>query len=204
MERRGSSFGSVQCVGGHKKGAGHGHGIHPDIVHKGLVSLALALATAQRAAAFLLEKAPKDPNEGLPDAFKKPWTPSKATLADFHQYMLAVTDPADALAKALKGQAVPQTMETFRIVHPEFLKLAQKQAMERLSAQSTALTYKQRLALQPILGPDVFALSPAQMKLLQAVTTPKPVKPSSTGGDGRQVVSQQKNLETQAQRSEAR
>jgi hypothetical protein len=163
-----------------------------------------AVATTQRAVSFLVEKAPKNPYEGLPEAFQRPWEPSQAELAKFGQYSLAVKDPTDAMARLLKGISVEVTSETLQTVYPGYWASVQRQAMERLSDAPKPLTFKQRMALQPLLGSAVLGMSPEAAQLIQNVTAPKSGEAPPNPGDGRQRVDVEKNLQTQAQRTEAR
>lgn len=170
---------------------------------------AVSIATAQNAAKYLISKAPKDPNDGMPPAYRTPWEPSRADLAEWSNYVHAVADPVGCLARALKGDNVKCTMDVLKTVYPDMLAEMQAQAIQRLSQASKPLTFKQRLALSPVLGSQVFNMPPQVQTLMQGMLSPQqPEQGSGPQGrspsDGRQKVDVEKNLQTQAQRTEAR
>lgn len=170
---------------------------------------AVSIATAQNAAKYLISKAPKDPNDGMPPAYRTPWEPSRADLAEWSNYVHAVADPVGCLARALKGDNVKCTMDVLKTVYPDMLSEMQAQAIQRLSQASKPLTFKQRLALSPVLGSQVFNMPPQVQTLMQGMLSPQQPEQGKGGGgrspsDGRQKVDVEKNLQTQAQRTEAR
>lgn len=170
---------------------------------------AVSIATAQNAAKYLISKAPKDPNDGMPPAYRTPWEPSRADLAEWSNYVHAVADPVGCLARALRGDNVKCTMDVLKTVYPDMLSEMQAQAIQRLSQASKPLTFKQRLALSPVLGSQVFNMPPQVQTLMQGMLSPQQPEQGKGGGgrspsDGRQKVDVEKNLQTQAQRTEAR
>lgn len=151
-----------------------------------------------RAAQFLLERAPKDPNEGLPPALQTPWAPSRQDLLTWNRYVRAVANPASVFSDIDHGIVTPEGAEALRQVYPRLYKEFRDRTMARLSELQAPLDRKKKAQVAILLG-DLD--DPQQVALIQAIhrrnTPAQPQKP-----DGREKVDVQRNLLTQAQRLE--
>ncbi len=169
--------------------------------------LAMELAVqAQNAAGFLLSKAPKNPNVGLP-AFKSPWSVSKSELGKFYRYIDAVERPGDLLKDlAANGTVSKEAVETMQVLYPQMLQDMKDKIMNRLLEWKEPLSYNQKRGLGSIFGEGFINENPQQLALLQAVHAGSVTQTKQDGPkkDGRQNQSQEDNLSTQAQRIEAR
>lgn len=184
----------------------------PDTIDvSGLAATAPALAMnasvqAQNAAGFLLSKAPKNPNAGLP-AFQQPWTISQAELGKFYRYVDAAERPHDVLRKLAKdGSVTREEVETLQVLYPKLLEDYKTRMMNRLLDYKEPLAYNQRRALGSLFGQGFVNVDPKRTLLLQAMhagSLADEQKPPP-GRDGRQSQSQEDNLQTQAQRIENR
>lgn len=177
----------------------------------GLASTAPALAMqssvqAQNAAGFLLSKAPKNPNAGLP-AFHQPWTVSQADLGKFYRYVDAAERPTDVLKELAKnGTVTKEAVETMQVLYPMMLEDMKAKLMDRLTEYDKPLSYNQRRGLGSLFGDGFINRKPQQLALLQGIHAGS-VGGQEQGGpkkDGRQNQSQEDNVSTQAQRIENR
>jgi len=176
----------------------------------GLASTAPATAMslsiqAQNAAGFLLSKAPKNPNAGLP-AFHQPWVVSQSDLSKFYRYVDAAERPTDVLRRLAKdGSVTQEEVETLRTLYPRLIEDYKTKMMNRLLEYKQPLTYNQRRALGSLFGPGFIDSDPRQTALLQTLHAASMAeKQNPPQRDGRQTQSQEDNLQTQAQRTEAR
>lgn len=176
----------------------------------GLASTAPATAMslsiqAQNAAGFLLSKAPKNPNAGLP-AFHQPWVVSQSDLSKFYRYVDAAERPTDVLRRLAKdGSVTQEEVETLRTLYPRLIEDYKTKMMNRLLEYKQPLTYNQRRALGSLFGPGFIDSDPRQTALLQTLHAGSMAeKQNPPQRDGRQTQSQEDNLQTQAQRTEAR
>ena len=176
-----------------------------------LASTAPALAMqssvqAQNAAGFLLSKAPKNPNAGLP-AFHQPWAVSQAELGKFYRYVDAAEHPTDVLKELAKsGTVTKEAVETLQVLYPMMLEDTKAKLMDRLMEYKTPLSYSQRRGLGALFGPGFINQNPQQLALLQSMHAGS-VAGQEQGGpkkDGRQDQSQEDNISTQAQKTESR
>lgn len=176
----------------------------------GLASTAPGLAMqtsiqAQNAAGFLLSKAPKNPNAGLP-AFHQPWVVSQAELAKFYRYVDAAERPVDVLRNLAKnGSVTKEEVETLRTLYPRLIEDYKTKMMNRLLEYKEPLTYNQRRALGKLFGDGFAQTDPRRTALLQAMHAGSMNEQQNPPGrDGRQSQTQEDNLQTQAQRIENR
>lgn len=167
-------------------------------------------AKAAQAMQYLASKAPKNPYEGMPVSIAPEWKPSAAELDKFNRYREAVVTPAQVLKNMSKGYISPEQVEALQAVYPSIYADLQQKLGEKVMMLQKPLTHAQKLALAPILGPNVLNTSPQQRQVLQQTQTlasgqnSGQGKPGGGGSDGRQKVDQEKSLETQSQRLEAR
>ena len=160
---------------------------------------------AQNAAGFLLSKAPKNPNAGLP-AFHQPWVVSQSDLSKFYRYVDAAERPTDVLRRLAKdGSVTQEEVETLRTLYPRLIEDYKTKMMNRLLEYKEPLSYQQRRALGSLFGPGFINVDPRQTALLQQMHAGSMAeKQNPPGRDGRQSQSQEDNLQTQAQRTEQR
>ena len=168
------------------------------------VTIAMA-QQAVKAAQYLLNAAPKNPWEHLPENMRPKWTPNPADVAAYEAAAMGVEDPLGALERMVDGRTKPQTLEAIAQVYPRLYEEAREKLFERVSTAKN-LTYRQRLALQPILGPVATGSTFEQQNyMMQMYAKQRQPQAAPRGGpDGRQVVSTTQNLQTQATRMEAR
>lgn len=165
-----------------------------------------AAATLVRAAQFLDAKAPKDPNAGMPTSMHRPWEPSAADLDKFNRYKEAVEEPTKVLKNMASGRISKEQVEAIQAVYPAIYEDLRQQLSERMMTWKKPLTFQQKLAFSTVLGSQALGMSTQQMQILQRAQAAS-VQPPGGGSvkqDGRQVVNQEKNLETQSQRLEGR
>ncbi len=179
---------------------------NPGDVDTSLASTAPSLAMsasvqAQTAAQFLLNKAPKNPGvEGL-KALSMPWKPSQAELAKFYRYVRVVENPQVVLSDLKsKGHVDVQAAETMRTIYPKLLQDMQNQMMERLMTLQTPISYKQKLGLDSLFGPEFRGGNPRHLALLQQIHADSMAEKEAPKSDGRQTQSQSDNMKTQAQK----
>jgi hypothetical protein len=81
-----------------------------------LAIVAQATETAERARAYLLSVAPKNPAGEHP--LMSGWRPSAFQILDFQTRLAAVQDPIGAVARILSGEAASLAVEALRAVYP--------------------------------------------------------------------------------------
>ncbi len=175
------------------------------------VAPALAMQTAiqaQNAAGFLLNKAPKNPSMGLP-AFTRPWVVPQAELAKFYRYVDAAERPAGVLKNlARDGSVTKEEIETLNVLYPQILQDMKDKLMNRLLEFKEPLSYNRKRGLGSLFGAGFIDQNPQQLQLLQSIHAGSVAgqQPQGAGPkkDGRQNQSQEDNVSTQAQRTEAR
>lgn len=157
---------------------------------------------------FLLEKAPKDPNAGLPTALKPVWKPSAADVSRWFRYVEAIEQPARMLEKMSQGTFTLEHKEALEKVYPELYADIKARMYERLGEWNKPLPYGKKAMLSQFFGTAVLGLKPGALQVMQKSFAPKESDlPPSQGGsrpDGRQTVDADKNALTQAQRIEAK
>ncbi len=165
----------------------------------------IALASqVSKAAQYLLDKAPKNPWEHLPENLRPKWAPGPGEMADFEAAAFGIEQPLAALERAAQGRVRPQTLEAIAAVYPKLYDEARQRLFEKV-ATAKNLSYERRLALQPFLGPMATGSTVEQGVVLMQMYDKQRQPAAPRGGpDGRQVVSTTQNLQTQATRMEAR
>ncbi len=122
--------------------------------------------------------------------------------------MDAAERPTDVLKDlARDGSVTKEAVETLNVLYPALLEDMKTKMMDRLLEYKQPLSYNQRRGLGSLFGAGFVNQNPQQAALLQqmhagSVTAEK--EGSGSQKDGRQNQSQEDNLETQAQRIEAR
>ncbi len=170
---------------------------------------ALAMQTSiqlQNMAGFLLSKAPKNPNAGLP-AFHQPWKVSAGDLSKFYRYVDAAEHPNDILhGLAQNGAVTREAVETMQTLYPQMLEDTKTKLMNRLLEYKQPLSYNQKRGLASLFGDGFIDKNPAQTQLLQSIHAAKMSKSQGSGPspDGRQSHTQEDNVSTQAQRLESK
>lgn len=165
-----------------------------------------AAATKLRAMQFLLEKAPKNPVEGQNTIFRKKWNPAVSEVRDWNQLRAVVSNPEAVLANGLRNPMQMEHLQAIESVYPKMLenyRLRVTQALLEDEEKQRSMSSKQRQALEVLMGSgNVYA--PQEIASIQQATTSSSEKKQGGKVDGRQSVSQNKNMQTQAQRLEGR
>lgn len=136
--------------------------------------------TAQKAAAFLAQKAPRPPKGPLGDipALKQAWKPTDTEVERWSAYLQAVEDPASVLEEAAGGRMVPEHVEALSAVYPELLQDVRGRVVDALARHTGSVSYGQRVALSQVLGmPLDDSLQPSTVAALQALHQQQPAKP---------------------------
>lgn len=151
-----------------------------------------------QAANYLLNSAPKNPSEGLPEALQRPWAPGKGDLRGWLKRVATVADPHSVLASMQANAVSSEQLETLQAVYPRILQEFKDKMTSRLAEWKEPLDRKRRGQVAQLIGNID---DPAVTQLIQAAhmqsTPAKASKP-----DGRESVDVQKNEQTQAQRLE--
>ena len=157
---------------------------------------------------FLNQKAPKDPYEGMPPALKPVWKPSAADVSRWYRYVEAIEQPDRMLEKMGQGTFTLEHKEALETVYPELYADIKTRMYDRLGQWDKPLPYGKKAMLAQFFGTSILGLKPGAIQVLQASFAPKMAdQPQSKGGsrpDGREVIDQDKNALTQAQRIEAK
>lgn len=160
-------------------------------------AIAASLASlSQRAAAFLLERAPKDPTP--PGLVKSRWRPSGSQLATFERYWVAVLNPKSVFDDFRAGRLSPEGVEAMAAVYPEMLAEFRAAAKEQAAQHKGHLSRAQIGQLSLLFGEPVDGLQdPATLALLQQNVTElgqgigvpggAPGRPRSGGGSGKRL-----------------
>lgn len=161
-----------------------------------------------QAQVFLLEKAPKDPNAGMPVALKPMWKPSAADVGRWYRYVEAVEQPARMLEKMAQGTFTLEHKEALERVYPELYSDMKTRMYERLGEWNKPLPYGKKAMLSQFFGTAVLGLKPGAIQVMQqSFAPPQGDAPPSKGGtrpDGREAIDADKNALTQAQRIESK
>lgn len=157
---------------------------------------------------FLLSKAPKDPNAGMPVALKPMWKPSAADVSRWYRYVEAVEQPARMLEKMAQGTFTLEHKEALENVYPELYADIKTRMYERLSEWNKPLPYGKKAMMAQFFGTSILGLKPGAIQVMQQSFAPKggDASPSQGGTrpDGRETIDSGKNALTQAQRIEAK
>lgn len=143
-------------------------------------------ATAARAVAYLHQVAPQSPYAAAVPALAREWKPNATQLASFTRQLRAVANPASVLEDMHQGRLTRESVAALDAVYPQFGQALREKVLGALSAHEGVLSYKQRLALYPLLGAAVDAsLQPQAIALQQAMYQQHPQKPPGPGASGR-------------------
>lgn len=153
---------------------------------------------------FVWSAAPKDPNQHLPPSIRPEWKPTQVEQERFVARAEASFEPLKALESIMRGEPAQERLAALTALYPKLLEKATEKLFERLNSEKP-LTGAQRQRLVPILGPEAVGLSAQQSALIAAVHVKSAQgEQEASRVDGRQVVNQSKNMDTQSQRIEAR
>lgn len=153
---------------------------------------------------FVWSAAPKDPNQHLPPSIRPEWKPTQVEQERFVARAEAAFEPLKALESIMRGEPAQERLAALTALYPKLLEKATEKLFERLNSEKP-LTGAQRQRLVPILGPEAVGLSAQQSALIAAVHVKSAQgEQEASRVDGRQVVNQSKNMDTQSQRIEAR
>jgi hypothetical protein len=95
-------------------------------------------------------------------------------------------------------------IEATQAVFPKLYEDLRVKLMDRLSEWEKPVDYKTRVALSQFYGPQMLGMSQQAAQVIQQSFQPKDPSGGMGRPDGRQDVSQEKNLATQGQKLEAR
>lgn len=161
-------------------------------------------AKLAEAARHVWEAAPRDPHETLPPAIRPKWEPTAMEQSRFLARAQAAFQPLEAISAVLNGERAQERMATLAALYPRLMEQTTERLFERLNSDK-ALTWSQKQRLVPFLGTEALGLAPQQVAIIastHAKAGEGPQEPPRV--DGRQVVDQNKNMQTQAQRIENR
>lgn len=178
----------------------------PDAMRATFPQASMQLAsTIVNGAKFLDSKMPKDPTGGLkPEALAPAWKPSVVEVDKWLRYHEAVMNPTKAMENLSKGMIVPEYVESLKAVYPKAYSDFQQNLAVQLMQHKGTIPYSKQLALRAILGSTVTGMTNPQSAIIQSIHAENMQGAPSKGPDGRQKVSQEENLQTQAQRIEGR
>lgn len=159
---------------------------------------------ALQAAQYLLSKAPQDPDAWKPPALRRPYTPAPADVQRFSRYVTAASDPGRLVEELASGHVHAETVEATKMLYPNTFAHIQQQVFVRLQSLKSPMAYEKKLALANVFGSQLLGLSPQHEMILQVAHESLRPAPQPSAPDGRQVVNQAKNMQTQAQRIEQR
>ena len=161
-------------------------------------------AQLSKATQFVWSAAPKDPNQHLPPSIRPEWKPTAMEEERFMARAEAAFEPLKALESIMRGEPAQERLAALAALYPKLLEKATEKLFERLNSEKP-LTGAQRQRLVPILGPEAVGLSAQQSALIASIHVQSAQGQQDTPRtDGRQVVNQSKNMDTQSQRIEAR
>ena len=140
----------------------------------------IAAAEAHRRAAmqWLLQHAPKGPEQGMMRTVK--WAPSPAQSMSFARRWEAVNDPAAAYERLAHEQDMIslEAAEALRAVYPQMFAQAQQRVMENIARSDAPVPYRKRVQMTLLYQlPLDAALSPDNLKITQSVFERKMVAP---------------------------
>lgn len=111
---------------------------------------------ASRAAAFLHEKAPKNPAaERTLNPLISKWRPSDSQLSKFSRYVAAVNDPMSVLDDLEAGRVSREGAEALRAVYPRIYQQVQERLIEEAGQLETQMPYTSRVQLSILFGVPV-------------------------------------------------
>ncbi len=161
----------------------------------------LAQMGVVQGAQYLLDQAPKDPNEGLPTALQRPWSPAKGDLRTWFRRVNAASDPRSVLDSMRQGAVSSEEVETLKTLWPTLYKDFQDRMQARLSEWKEPLDRRRRAQIAQLIG-DLE--NPAVTQMIQAAHLRSNPQPTGKAPDGREKLDVDKNLQTQAQRLEGK
>ena len=171
--------------------------------------------TGSNALALLASTMPRPPKVEPVAALTDDWRPGVTDRLRWSRYLDAVQNPMRILSDLKEGTVTQEQVHALEAVYPALLGDVQRRLLERLSQHPGKLPYKQRYALSVLFKAPMGGAGDAQrLQLIQQAhkASMQPMQApdqsfgagGAGGGDGRQKVDVEKNLETQAQRIEAR
>lgn len=145
-----------------------------DDMHEHAPDTAQAIGLAHvRGVMFLASKLPSPP-PARPLGPK--WEPSRAQIAQFQRYAVAVDEPLSILKQASAGTLTPEGVEAVRTVYPDLYESMQTKVLEALTRHPD-VPYRSRQMLGMLLGMDLDG-SRAGMAANQAAMRAEPSAPS--------------------------
>lgn len=144
---------------------------------------AAALASkAQKAAAFLHAKAPRNPRSPV-GIGARPWSPSPAERAKFARYVAAVNDPMSVIEEIRSGTASREGVEALREVYPKIHERVIKKLAEELAEDGDRLSYRDRVQLSILFGaPLDESMRPGFIAAIQQAYAAGAPQPGQGGG----------------------
>lgn len=108
-------------------------------------------ATATTAAAFLHDKAPKNPNTPM-GLGAGTWRPARSEIDTFSRYVAAVTDPTSVIRDLKRGTLTPEGAEALRAVYPAMYNKMVSRIVEELSTHAEKIDYRDKVQLSILTG----------------------------------------------------
>lgn len=125
---------------------------------------------AMRAANFIYEKMPKNPNSGdvLQPNVKK-WMPSDFEISKWKRYVEATDNPLSAIKSLKEGKMTLEQADALKNVYPKLYQSLVGNIMEEITKLKDELPYKKRLQLGILFGiPSDPSLQPKFIQDMQA------------------------------------
>jgi hypothetical protein len=105
----------------------------------------------QRAAQYLLDKAPKDPGT-VQRMGRTAWKPDSLAIRRWSRYVQAVQNPMSAVEGVMNGTITPQAAEALRDMYPATFQRIQQQVWENADEIRANSSYDQRIRLSVLMG----------------------------------------------------
>jgi hypothetical protein len=112
-------------------------------------------ATRAKATAFLMEKAPKPPEDVMLQPNVDLWQVPTADAARFERYVTAALDPYSVFDDIASGTITPEAVETLQAVYPSLYEVGGTHLLEAVASLGKPLSYSARAALSLYLGQPV-------------------------------------------------
>jgi hypothetical protein len=172
--------------------------ISPSLGQLAPTTAGASAAQVAAGAQYLLDRAPKNPFEGIPKALAQPWAPSKSEMRTWLQQVAVIEDPRSIIDLARRGEATPEMVSCVKEVYPNLFQDLRNRLTEQLSNTEKPVSRKLRGQIDVVMG----NLDDPQVTQLIQQTHKRVNPPVTAQPDGRQKVDVEKNLATQAQKME--
>lgn len=180
--------------------------VDPDLLVNAPGTGSNAVMTLDRAMRALQAAAPRDPHSLMPASLKPNWKPNAVEMDRWYDTLEAIQSPASIFDRMKSGEVSSAAVQAVKMTYPQMFEAVRQQMADRIVESRKPVTYKQRLGLASVFGPEFLGISAMQAQMLQQVhkKSLQSADEPPASPDGRQMVDQEKNMETQAQRIERR